>query len=733
MVAKKKTTKLKKIKTDPNGVNSHVEDQENIGNKNINFTHLTNNDHKGSLQSTNDVISKAGDKLLEAIEEAGLARQDQLPLQVQHPHQQVSEDVTGGGSPAVTYSVLQPSHHATVQQNDTPLPTSEHQLTTTSGTGGGTIVLGQSPSVESNYVVEYHVPSSLSEARANNKRKLAESLLNVEDNTTSLKAIKVDFDFEEYDLDCEWSDCSFNSKSPNEFMEHVRQHIADCEVRVGDSPNESFFVCLWEDCGFECGEGNAKEMTRHINYHSHHTQLKCKGLNLIKMHGLKGCSIDTNMRNLFQDLTAPFKCEWLGCDTEFEQPQLFYWHVNRHINELEEEEETRTCEWKSCSKTFKNITRLREHMRSHCQEKSYGCPTCGALFATKTKLLDHLKRQQVTTGSFTCTNCNKTFALERLLRDHMRSHINTYECEECGMCWPTPSSLKNHIMYRHSKTRDFPCESCDYKAKSHHDLKQHSRRHQAEVLSCMEGCGFVCKANSVMKHHFLKVHMKNSPKYACHLCEAVYGRGALLTGHLKKKHKITSTTSRFRYSRDETTGMYRVQLYRFEMQEEEKEADLEIDTEVESLCQASPAASSVYQASPTPSTLHHPSPTPSTFPHPSPTPSSSLHQPSPIPQVFIAGGQHVVDSVWSQGDSVRSQGDSMRSQGDSVRSQGDSVRSQLSTDGIYVRSFKDLGYTYPFDDKTDEQNIMDPLYNKFRSSTPGVEIDITTDEFSSKI
>ena len=43
---------------------------------------------------------------------------------------------------------------------------------------------------------------------------------------------------------------------------------------------------------------------------------------------------------------------------------------------------------------------------------------------------------------------------------------------------------------------------------------------------------------------------------------------------------------RFRYSLDEATGMYRVQLYRFELQDEEKDGgNLEIDTEVESVYQ----------------------------------------------------------------------------------------------------------------------------------------------------
>jgi len=622
----------------------------------------------------------------------------------------------------------------------------------------------------SDYVVEYLTPPTRgNEERINKKRKILESLCNIEENTTRLKKIKVDN--EVLDLDCEWEECSVNLDSWSKFMEHVRKHISDTQIRPAEKENdEDVFVCLWEECGFECMASD--EMVRHINYHSFHTKVKCQGLNMVKLQGLRGCSLDTNQRNIFQDLTDPFKCKWFGCpefDKNYEHPQYFYWHVASHADEATEFD----CNWDDCcKKNFASKTRLREHLRSHSQEKQFACPTCGALFATKIKFFDHLKRQQDTDASFICSNCNKAFALERLLRDHMRSHINTYECKECGMFWPTPSALKTHFAYRHSDERLVPCEDCDYKAKSHHDLKVHARSHQGEVLPCMEGCGFVCKSNQVMKNHFLKVHLKNSRKYACHLCEAVYGRGALLTDHLKKKHKITSTTSRFRYSLDEATGMYRVQLYRFELQDEEKDGgNLEIDTEVESVYQASPAPSSMYQASPAPSsTNYQPSPAPSSTnyhpsPAPTPTPSSfhqpsSAHYPSPIPHpgggensdiASVGGGMPILavrsghgktssnqpggHSDWSSqeggGTSVYSEfSSSMRS---SMHSQfSESVRSSVhsTVEAITIQSYQELGYTFPFGTKISEEFDVEQVSRKFRCSTPGIEIDVTKDEFS---
>lgn len=46
-----------------------------------------------------------------------------------------------------------------------------------------------------------------------------------------------------------------------------------------------------------------------------------------------------------------------------------------------------------CACTFKDHCKLREHLRSHTQEKVVACPTCGGMFANNTKFLDHIRRQ----------------------------------------------------------------------------------------------------------------------------------------------------------------------------------------------------------------------------------------------------------------------------------------------------------------------------------------------------
>lgn len=47
-----------------------------------------------------------------------------------------------------------------------------------------------------------------------------------------------------------------------------------------------------------------------------------------------------------------------------------------------------------CEATTKGRAKLREHLRSHTQEKVVACPGCGGMYANNTKLFDHLIRQK---------------------------------------------------------------------------------------------------------------------------------------------------------------------------------------------------------------------------------------------------------------------------------------------------------------------------------------------------
>ena len=41
--------------------------------------------------------------------------------------------------------------------------------------------------------------------------------------------------------------------------------------------------------------------------------------------------------------------------------------------------------------------------------------------------------------------------------------VNHYKCPLCDMTCPSPSSLRNHIKFRHSNERPYSCEYCEYR------------------------------------------------------------------------------------------------------------------------------------------------------------------------------------------------------------------------------------------------------------------------------
>ena len=396
-----------------------------------------------------------------------------------------------------------------------------------------------------------------------------------ENSSASLKRRQL-FREEFLDLCCEWGNCSVRESRMEDFVRHVGQHVQEAEVRHNPPPLCDSFGCLWQGCGFETISSH--EMVRHINFHSFHTKIKCHGHNMLELNKVPPCRLDSGQRNVLPDLAGKLKCEWAGCergDEDWQVAQNFYWHVKMHAEEAEGDFQ---CRWLGCHRRDNAVSKLREHLRCHSQEKMVGCPNCGGLFANRIKFLDHCLKQQEG-HSFQCTTCEKKFAIERHLRDHMRSHVNHYKCPHCDMTCPTPSTLKNHVKYRHTTEKPFGCEFCQYRGKTKADIKSHVRVHYNEAQeTCPEdNCTFTCRAKITLKQHLATVHRGNSPQYACHVCEKKYFKGSDLTKHLVKAHSFScpSGHSRFRYTKDSSTGLFRLQTIRFESLQLDENVDVE--------------------------------------------------------------------------------------------------------------------------------------------------------------
>ncbi|XP_051960614.1 histone H4 transcription factor-like [Xyrauchen texanus] len=372
------------------------------------------------------------------------------------------------------------------------------------------------------------------------------------------------------ELACEWGSCQETFERMQEFCQHVEQHYkATVECENSDLPEEEH-NCLWRACGFCSVEGDG-ELLRHMFFHCYHTKLKQWGIAILKGHSEMGtCSVGLHTCNIVPEVQENFLCLWEHCEMSMDNPEWFYRHVEMHAHCLEANEESVLfCGWKDCEASFKGRFKLREHMRSHTQEKLVACPTCGGMFANNTKFFDHIRRQTSIEGQrFQCSHCSKRFATERLLRDHMRNHVNHYKCPLCDMTCPSPSSLRNHIKFRHSNEKPYSCDYCEYSCKNLIDLRKHLDTHSSEpAYRCdFPDCNYSTRSLYSIKNHYKRIHEGDyTPRYKCHVCEQCFTRGNNLTAHLRKKHqfKWPSGHPRFRYKAHED-GFMRLQLIRYE-------------------------------------------------------------------------------------------------------------------------------------------------------------------------
>ncbi|XP_071396713.1 histone H4 transcription factor [Centroberyx affinis] len=360
---------------------------------------------------------------------------------------------------------------------------------------------------------------------------------------------------------CEWASCNFKGSSMEELSDHMSLHLKD-HLGDRDAMEElDDYACLWEGCEF-LAMGSPMELEVHAHFHNYHGKLKFIGTQLLKSHpNLPSCNQDPHSNYLVSEGSEGLVCQWEHCDSTFNNPEWFYRHVDNHVQcteqqPLSHQQQALFCHWRGCDAFFKIKYRLREHLRSHTQERVVACPTCGCMFSSNTKFFDHLHRQAEPQVSLVCEHCGKGFANQRLLRDHVRQHVNHIKCPLCDMTCTTLATLKIHIKFRHCDERPFPCDFCESSFKNQHDLRKHMETHnEGAAYHCtVEGCDYSSRMAHTMNQHYKRVHEGGMiSKYKCHICDRTFSWCYTLTLHLRKKHQLKwpSGHSRFRYKEDE--------------------------------------------------------------------------------------------------------------------------------------------------------------------------------------
>ena len=100
-----------------------------------------------------------------------------------------------------------------------------------------------------------------------------------------------------------------------------------------------------------------------------------------------------------------------------------------------------------CGKVLASRVMSELHQKSCGQEKGHWCQECKKGYTTKQALVAHLKSKHgppPTVEQLTCPTCSKVFKLVKTMREHMASHKGPFYCRVEG-CNAGPISLPKHL------------------------------------------------------------------------------------------------------------------------------------------------------------------------------------------------------------------------------------------------------------------------------------------------
>ncbi|KAH3774702.1 zinc finger protein 888-like isoform X2 [Dreissena polymorpha] len=147
-----------------------------------------------------------------------------------------------------------------------------------------------------------------------------------------------------------------------------------------------------------------------------------------------------------------------------------------------------------CDRVDKHKNNMRQHIRSHTDERPYKCSCCEKAYRKSSALKEHQRRvhlgepvqkgKQPEVLKFKCEICPKAFSAKGSFDRHLRSHFNEYvfKCNICDKTFRHDSTFNRHKKYSHQSVgQTNKCNICNKTLKGcKSDLKKHIKTHLKE-------------------------------------------------------------------------------------------------------------------------------------------------------------------------------------------------------------------------------------------------------------
>ncbi|CAF1081361.1 unnamed protein product, partial [Didymodactylos carnosus] len=382
-----------------------------------------------------------------------------------------------------------------------------------------------------------------------------------------------------YELKCEWNQCNLIIQNLNDYYQHLDEHLNDY-INNTQQQESINYTCQWSHCGYVEDKFD-NSFIRHVRFHGFHTKLKYIGLKTYEQNcetRISKCSISHEHCNMIPDLPDEFQCSWDQCRFSSNHPQLFYEHVNQHMNNncsIDSNSKLTICRWTGCSHRPDKAYRIREHLRHHTQEKIIACPVCGSLFSCGVKFVEHCQLSS-NVHKHACPYCPlRTFSSPSCVKRHIiycHTDIKCFQCPECPLSFKAAYDVRNHWRKQHHLPSQQPIISEPSTPKHHSPIDSnkviqrpqtligpiqpptsHRRRAHPPPTCMTDEQQYPCRICLVIfsNENDLNVHKAanhKSKEYACHVCFRHYSKGKILTRHLQNKHQLKKPDGCTRFS-----------------------------------------------------------------------------------------------------------------------------------------------------------------------------------------